>query len=380
LIVTVVLAATAAVGLAEVTSRGLSSTDVIANKPPGNSVPSPPDPNVILQGGDTCDTATVIASLPYSDDGTTVGYTNDYDEVCPYSGSLSPDVVYAYTPAADTTVNVSLCVGTTNYDTKLYIYEGSCPGAGAVACNDDSCAAPLFPSTFISSVEGVALTGGQTYYFVVDGYGGDEGPYTIDISEAAPPPACPTQGTLHGQPVHPPSSPDWGAYTSGEPTWADYTVYDSFTGDLYSITDFHWWGLSLFFAGGFVPCDPTGMAFDIRFYADNAGEPGAEVCAYTGVAPTITDTGLQYAGFSLYYWEIAGLTPACEPTGLTWVSVKSLANTNDCALLWMSGTGGDSSCLQFDASTGGFTPQVTDVSMCITGDLVPVELQSINIE
>ncbi|SVC06178.1 uncharacterized protein METZ01_LOCUS259032, partial [marine metagenome] len=44
-------------------------------------------PDQTRQGGDTVDDAVVINSVPYSDAGTTSGYTNDYDEECPYVGS-----------------------------------------------------------------------------------------------------------------------------------------------------------------------------------------------------------------------------------------------------------------------------------------------------
>ena len=57
-----------------------------------------PQPNV---GGDTIGSAVAIPALPYNDGGNTCSFNNDYDEVCPYTGSLSPDVVYSYSPAAD---------------------------------------------------------------------------------------------------------------------------------------------------------------------------------------------------------------------------------------------------------------------------------------
>ncbi|MGD8441832.1 MAG: hypothetical protein PVG53_14970, partial [Holophagae bacterium] len=256
-------------------SSHLGWWDAVAAKPPGNAVPPAPDPDVIRQGGDTCASATVIGSLPFTADGTTVGYTDDYEEVCPYS-STSPDVVYSFTPATDMAIDISLCTGTTNYDTKLFVYEGSCPGAGFVACNDDSCSAPLYPSTFISSLENVALTAGQTYYIVVDGYGGDSGPYTIDVTEWQPPPPpaeCDGPELLYYQTVMGPDD-SWNAFTSGEGPTFNYTVYDNFTSDNFSITDFHWWGLSLFWNGaGWDACDPTGMTFDVTFHPDNAGEP-----------------------------------------------------------------------------------------------------------
>jgi len=136
----------------------------------------------------------VIPSLPYTDSGTTVGAGNDYDEICPYMGSLSPDVVYSYTPATAQIVDITLCTGTTNYDTKLYVYENSCPapGTGAtgseIACSDDECSAPLYLSNYVSSLTDLHLVAFHTYYIVVDGYASSQGNYTIDVTRRLQPP------------------------------------------------------------------------------------------------------------------------------------------------------------------------------------------------
>ncbi len=134
------------------------------------------------QGGDTVANATVIGSLPYNDIGTTSGYTDDYDEVCPYTGSTSPDVVYSFTPSGDVTnVWMSLCGAATDYDTKLYIYENSVTPGAPYACNDDEC--PGYLSEFNQvNTPGFMFTGGNTYYIVVDGYGGGSGTYQLDIT------------------------------------------------------------------------------------------------------------------------------------------------------------------------------------------------------
>ena len=60
-------------------------------------------------------------ALPFSDEGTTIGFEDDYDEVCPYSGSLSPDVVYMMT-SSGATYDFSLCTNTA-YDSKIYILD-----------------------------------------------------------------------------------------------------------------------------------------------------------------------------------------------------------------------------------------------------------------
>ncbi len=77
-------------------------------------------PNPVRQGGDTFASAFTIPSLPFTDTGTTAGYANDYDEVCP-TGSLAPDVVYRFESATPQSIEVDLCGS--DYDTKVYIYD-----------------------------------------------------------------------------------------------------------------------------------------------------------------------------------------------------------------------------------------------------------------
>lgn len=344
---------------------------ILVEKPPSEGEAPPPDPNVIMQGGDTCATATVIPSLPYSVSGSTVGYTNDYDEACPFSGSTAPDVVYSFTPATDMTVDITLCAGVTNYDTKLYVYQDVCPAPGSgqhIACNDDACNSPVFPNNFISALAGVGLTAGHTYYIVVDGYGSSAGDYTLEVAQWQPPPppaVCDDPGLLYYQTVIPPDG-SWNAFTSGQTSSFDYAVFDNFTSDEFSITDVRWWGLSLFWTGtGFDVCDPAGLTFDVTFHEDDGGLPGAAVCSYTGLTAAHTDTGAGYSGFPLYLWEALDLAPACEPVGATWVSVKSYANPAECTLLWMNADGGDVTSWQHDGSM--FTMQAYDMSMCLSG-------------
>jgi hypothetical protein len=151
-------------------------------------------------GGETIATCTVVASLPYFDTGNTCGFTNDYDEVCPYSGSIAKDVVYCYTPTDNMCVDISLCNSSTDYDTKLYVYQGSYTPGAPYACNDDAC------PDYISELLGLYLTGGTAYYIVVDGYGNECGNYGIDIHEvSSPPPPAPREcpaNTLYGQRPH----------------------------------------------------------------------------------------------------------------------------------------------------------------------------------
>lgn len=142
-------------------------------KPADNGVYNPPS-EPPRQGGDTILDAVPI-TVPGSWTGTTMGYNNNYDEVCPYSGSTAPDVVYSVTPAADIAVDIDLCFS--SYDTKLYVYDEN---LNLVGCNDDfHFGAPCF--TFSSKLENVAMQAGMTYYIIVDGYGSAAGDYQMDI-------------------------------------------------------------------------------------------------------------------------------------------------------------------------------------------------------
>jgi hypothetical protein len=152
-------------------------------------MPPPPDQRVILQGGETFEEAVAIGDIPYVDSGTTSGYTHDYDLSC-ISDDNSPDVVYSYTPGADCAINVLLCGST--FDTGLGIFMDN--PFTEIACNDDFC-------DYQSAIFGVPLLAGHTYYFVVTGYDGDNGPYIFTVEGAIDcVVVCPDDATPEGEP------------------------------------------------------------------------------------------------------------------------------------------------------------------------------------
>jgi hypothetical protein len=169
----------------------------LGNQAPVKPIATSPEnvPNPERQGGDTIEDATVIPSIPYSNSGTTAGYSNDYDEVCPYPGSTAPDVVYAYSPTITEAVTIDLC--SSNYDTKLYVYDGD---MNLFACNDDAYFGDPC-GVYVSALENLTLEGGTTYYIVIDGYGAAYGPYVIDITTVVPCLLdCPAGGFAEGEP------------------------------------------------------------------------------------------------------------------------------------------------------------------------------------
>ncbi|HOX24203.1 MAG TPA: hypothetical protein PLL30_00435 [Candidatus Krumholzibacteria bacterium] len=137
--------------------------------------PAPPEPDRVRQGGDTFADAILITDIGLTYTGTTVGFTDDYDEACPYAGSDSPDVVYRYAPASSQCLQFDLYGST--YDTKIYIYRENLT---VVACNDD------FYADYVSRITGVILQPGVKYYIVIDGWGGEAGAFVLNISEYVP--------------------------------------------------------------------------------------------------------------------------------------------------------------------------------------------------
>ena len=181
---------------------GVAAGQDLGNQAPTNPVPTKDDAHIQQQegvnprqGGDTIADATPIASLPFSDVGTTSGYTNDYDEVCPYTGSTAPDVVYIFTATEDIAISVDLCGST--YDTKVYIYD---EGLSVVACNDDFYFDDVC-GVYVSKLDFVFLASGITYFIVVDGYGDDSGDYELEIAGFVPCILdCPPGAVLEGEP------------------------------------------------------------------------------------------------------------------------------------------------------------------------------------
>jgi hypothetical protein len=184
-----------ALSICGVASADLGSSHI---KIPLVAEPGTPDGR---EGGETADDAFPINAIPFVDTGYTYDNINDYDEVCPYSGSTAPDVVYVFTPEDPIyAYTIDLCES--NYDTKVYVYENSITPGTPHACNDD---AQCGPTPYRSRIDHVIMLTGVTYYIVVDGYGTNAGGYTIEVrpyQEGPPCPevVCPPGAILEGEP------------------------------------------------------------------------------------------------------------------------------------------------------------------------------------
>jgi hypothetical protein len=144
-------------------------------------------------GGESCATATVINSIPFVGFGSTVGMADDHYASCPDVGNQggAPDAVYKYTTGnAVEYISLTLCISATNYDSQLYLYQGSCSSANIYACQEDGCQSPAYNANYNSEILNLMLAANTDYYIVVDGYStNSSGTYQLNITQGVAPPA-----------------------------------------------------------------------------------------------------------------------------------------------------------------------------------------------
>lgn len=143
-----------------------------------------------MAGGEDFSTATVIPSIPYTDNGNTTGMADDYDPTlsgfCP-TATAAPDAVYSYTPSAGQLITIKSC--NSDYPTRIMVFENN--ESTLLACNqfDESCSAVSLEQ-FRGSVYDLSVEPPNVYYIVVDGFDGlgvdPFGNYEIDVTAREP--------------------------------------------------------------------------------------------------------------------------------------------------------------------------------------------------
>ncbi len=298
----------------------------------GNRIPPKPFatapanvPRAERQAGDTIASATVIPALPYFDSGTTIGYTNDYDAVCPYTGSSSPDVCYRYTASSIMSISIDLCGS--DYDTKVYVYDSE---MNLIACNDDYYT-DQYCGIYVSRLDNVILSPGETYAIIVDGYGGDAGNYVFQIPIICGPciVPCPAGNVAEGEPPLVDGYVD--LHNGGCNTPPDYPL-QAITGDLNGERIFCGVGGWYDFGGAdyrdtdwFVLTMGEGGVIDVTIDAEQsviAFELGPQDCDAVGVLQSVTagpcmDAYLTITGYQpeQVVWLWVGSTVFTAPAG-----------------------------------------------------------------
>ncbi|NNM24345.1 MAG: hypothetical protein HKO54_12425, partial [Flavobacteriaceae bacterium] len=104
-----------------------------------------------------------------------VGTTTDNTNT---AGNPAPDEWYSFTGSGSPqVVTVSLCDGGTNYDSFLRVFDAC--GGTEIAFNDDSCG--------LQSELSFLSDGTSTYYIMVEGFGSNDGDFSMEITCVDPP-------------------------------------------------------------------------------------------------------------------------------------------------------------------------------------------------
>ncbi len=129
----------------------------------------------------------------------------------------------------------------------------------------------------------------------------------------------------------------WNFYTSD--LGLGYLVQEDFFEVASDIGDIEWYGLD-FNWNTYVPGNPTGMTFNIIFYEDSGGAPGAEVANFANIEPTFVDTGLAYSSWGdMWYWQFD--LPSIVSLSAGWVGIQSTYCPDGSMFLWATGPDGN---------------------------------------
>src|SRR5438874_2561979 len=137
-----------------------------------------PEAPAILAG--SCTSPTVSSAQGGTFTGTTSG-TSLLAGRCGNSGG-APGQVFQWAPTVSGTATIQAGGAGTNFDTVLYMRSGVCSGGPEVVsgCNDDTC--PNSSGLFRASRIMPTVAAGQTYFIVVDGYGGAQGTFSLTVT------------------------------------------------------------------------------------------------------------------------------------------------------------------------------------------------------
>jgi hypothetical protein len=133
--------------------------------------------------GDTCASATIInpAALPFTEDATSVGASNDIDPTnAGCANGAGSDVVYAFTPATTGLYSLGVTPTNTSFDPSLYIVT-DCSNAATCVAGENANAVGK------GEVLTVSLNAGTQYFIVVDSpFADGAGPFHFSLRKDGP--------------------------------------------------------------------------------------------------------------------------------------------------------------------------------------------------
>ena len=207
-----------------------------------------------------------------------------------FENDITNSVWFTFTAPASGAVLIDLCNGGvgTDFDTQVAVYDAdSCSNFGhfnVLAANDDI---PGFLCGFASVLDVYCLTPGESYYIVVDGWGGDTGNFGISISEITNIPAITATATTTS-PLCPGDATGSVTVTATGGAVNDYAPLYSYLWDTGDTTET---------VSGLTPGD----------YTVAVSDPCGDTASFTFTVPDVTGPALTAnAGDDQGYCETGG--------------------------------------------------------------------------
>ncbi len=145
---------------------------------------------------------------------------------------------------------------------------------------------------------------------------------------------------------------------------AGYIVAQKIEGFGNPIGAIRFFGIQGFYSGGWGAMnDVDPFEFEIKFYADNAGTPGAEIATYSESLNHV-DLGVPFATiFNVFHWNFTPSTPISGLPATFWIGI---ANTNTNAwFMWLDTPSGQGSAMQYDIELGTWDVSDNSCGICI---------------
>jgi hypothetical protein len=130
--------------------------------------------NLTVSPPGSCQSPLVVPAGGGTFDLSTTGSPNVMSGSCGGSGR---EIVLRWTPNFSGTARADTCDTSTNFDTVVYVQGGSCGGT-EIACENVD---PNDPACGNQADLAFAVTAGQTYFIVIDGFSGAQGSVRVTI-------------------------------------------------------------------------------------------------------------------------------------------------------------------------------------------------------
>jgi hypothetical protein len=132
-------------------------------------------------GGEVCSTCWPLAATDTFNGSTSSNTGCDDESSCATGDTI--DEWFCWTAPFDGTARVTTCAPTTNFDTTLAVYHGTCTSPIGLGCNDDANLTGCdLGSNFYKSRVLWNVQGGTAYKVRLAGFDGDAGVYNLSIS------------------------------------------------------------------------------------------------------------------------------------------------------------------------------------------------------